>query len=98
MKSMNLKQFADLGGCKVVLCGPGWGGRYGYTTSDCPEVTECGYKTKTEARKQWLQNTFGEVLGNAVMQLLESSNVKGEGTVSGPAVSGSLTADITGPP
>ena len=61
-------------------------------------VTECGYKTKTEARKQWLQNTFGEVLGNAVMQLLESSNVKGEGTVSGPAVSGSLTADITGPP
>lgn len=73
---MNLKQFADLGGCNVVLCGPGWGGRYGYTTADVPDCTTCGFKTKTEARQRWIEDTFGEVAGRAVMQLLESSNAE----------------------
>ena len=73
---MNLKQFADLGGCKVVLCGPGWGGRYGYTTDDAPNCATCGFKTKAEARQAWLDDTFGENAGRAVMQLLASSNAK----------------------
>jgi hypothetical protein len=76
MTMMNLKQFADLGGCEVVVCGAGWGGRYGYTTRDAPNSTTCGFKTKSEARERWLSDTFGEVAGGAVMQLLASSNVK----------------------
>ena len=75
---MNLKQFADLGGCKVVLCGSGWGGRYGYTTEDAPNCTTCGFKTKTEARERWLADTFGKVAGAAVQKLL-SSNEPNEG-------------------
>lgn len=70
---MNLKQFADLGGCKVVLCGPGWGGRYGYTTPDAPNCTTCGFKTKAEARARWMTDTFGEVEGAAVQKLLSSN-------------------------
>lgn len=56
---MNLKQFADMAGCKVVLCGPGWGGRYGYTTDDAPNYTTCGFKTKTEARRYFWQDGRG---------------------------------------
>lgn len=73
---MNLKQFADLGGCVVVLCGPGWGGKYGYSSTDAPNCTTCGYKTKAEARQGWLEDTFGETAGRAVMQLLASSNAE----------------------
>lgn len=69
---MNLKQFADLAGCQVVLCGPGWGGRYGYTTKDNPRSTTCGFKTKTQARQGWIKNTFGETAGTAVLAMLES--------------------------
>ena len=71
----NLNQFADMAGCKVVVCGTGWGGRYGYTTADAPNCTTCGFKTKTEARERWLIDTFGEVAGSAVKRLF-SSNVK----------------------
>jgi len=79
---MNLKQFADLGGCKVVLCGPGWDGRYGYSTDDAPNCTTCGFKTKAEARARWLTDTFGEVAGAAVQKLLSSNAPKltGRGT------------------
>lgn len=69
---MNLKQFATLAGCKVVLCGKGWGGRYGYTTEDMPNSMVCGFKTKDEARMQWFSDTFGELAGNAVIKLLET--------------------------
>ena len=68
---MNLKQFSDLGGCKVVVCGAGWGGKYGYTTLDAPNSTTCGFKTKALARECWLRDTFGEIAGNAVLQLLD---------------------------
>lgn len=68
---MNLKQFADLAGCRVVLCGPGWGGKYGYVTADAPNVMECGYKSKQEAREWWLKRTFGEIAGGAVFCLLD---------------------------
>ena len=79
MTTMNLKQFADLGGCVVVLCGPGWGGKYGYRSTDTPNSTTCGFKTKTEARQGWLEDTFGETAGRAVMELLASSNAKVSG-------------------
>ena len=72
MADMTLKQFADLGGCQIVLCGSGWGGRYGYTTDDAPNSTTCGYRTKTEARQAWLADTFGEVACAAVLALLSS--------------------------
>ena len=70
-----LKQFADMAGCKIVLCGAGWGGRYGYTTDDATNCTTCGFRTKAEARGRWLTDTFGEVAGAAIKRLL-SSNVK----------------------
>lgn len=66
---MNLKQFADNGGCRVVEVGRGYGGRYGYTTTDHPNSTTCGFKTKREARKHWLESTFGDAAG-AVLGLL----------------------------
>lgn len=73
---MNLKQFADMAGCTVVLCGPGWGGRYGYTTSDAPNCTTCGFKTQEEARQRWLEDTFGEGPGVAVQKMLSSTGSK----------------------
>ena len=68
---MNLKQFAELAGCKVVVCGPGWRGKYGYTTDDAPNCTTCGFKSHDDARQRWLEDTFGKVAGAAVKQLLE---------------------------
>lgn len=67
---MNLKQFADLCGCKIVLCGREWGGQYGYETDDAPNITICGFKTKAEARQGWLEDTFGKITSKAVMRLL----------------------------
>lgn len=71
MTTVKLKAFTDLAGCRVELCGPGWGGRYGFTTADAPNSMTCGYKTKTEARRAFIAETFGEVAGRAVLQLLE---------------------------
>lgn len=68
---MNIKQFSEIGGCKVVLCGPGWGGKYGYTTKDSPNSTTCGFKTKHSARKGWMEDTFGETAAQAIVKLLE---------------------------
>ena len=68
---MNLKKFCDLAGCVVVLCGPGWGGKYGYSTKDCPQCMTCGFKTKREARKRFVMDTFGDYAGSAVFSLLE---------------------------
>jgi hypothetical protein len=80
--TMTLKQFADLCGCKIVICGPGWGGRYGYTTDDAPNCTTCGFKTKAEVIDRWMNDTFGGVAGAAVQKLL-SSNVVIEGLPEG---------------
>ena len=68
---MTLKQFSTMAGCIVVECGPGWGGRYGYTTEDAPNCTTCGFKTKQAAREGFMLDTFGEVAGAAVLALLE---------------------------
>lgn len=73
---MTLKKFADLCGCKVVSCGPRWGGKYGYTSLDTPQSTWCGFKTKTAARERWLAETFGAVAGGAVLKLLFSHGRK----------------------
>lgn len=67
---MNLLKFAKIGGCRVVVCGAGYGGRYGYTTEDAPNCTVCGFKTKKEAREQWVVDTFGNFSGEAVLKLL----------------------------
>lgn len=67
---MNLKQFAGEAGVEIVECGPGWGGRYGYTTKDMPNSTVCGFRTKDAAYKAWLEDTFGELAAKAVARLL----------------------------
>lgn len=69
----SLKWFADQAGVIVVPCGPGWGGRYGYTTKDCPNATTCGFKTKLEARQHWAEYTFGEAAAQALFKLLDTT-------------------------
>lgn len=71
MKSLN--EFADAAGVSIVECGPGWGGRYGYTTKDYPNCTECGYRTKKAAREGWAVQTFGEQAAKALFALLEQT-------------------------
>ena len=65
-----LKQFAEDAGVIVIPCGPGWGGKYGYKTRDCPGVTFNGYKTKQDAYRTWASDTFGEKAGEALTRLL----------------------------
>lgn len=71
-KAMTLRQFADMAGVSVILCGPGWGGRYGYVTVKHPNSTHCGFKTAAEAREAWAINTFGEQAARALFALLRS--------------------------
>ncbi len=68
---MTLKQFADDAGISVFLCGPGWGGRYGWTSAAFPSCSTCGFKTKREARMNWLAGTFGERAAAAILKLME---------------------------
>ena len=65
-----LKQFAEDAGVTIVLCGPGWGGKYGYKTKDNPYSTHNGYSTKREAYEAWAAGTFGEHAGAALIRLL----------------------------
>ena len=69
-QTSKLKQFADSAGCKIVLCGPGWGGRYAYIIDEATNAQFCGFKTKTEARLGWLKDTFEGSAGLAVQKLL----------------------------
>jgi hypothetical protein len=73
---MNLEQFAKLAGVVLVDCDPGWGGRIGYKTQDCPSATFCGYRTAGAAYKAWLKDTFGEHAAKAVMKLLKPTPLK----------------------
>lgn len=68
---MTLKEFAVLGGVKIIECGKGWKGKYGYTTADSTKSTYCGFKTDDDAYKHWLTGTFGGVAGQAVQKLLK---------------------------
>ena len=70
---MTLENFAKLAGVKIVDCGTGWGGRIGYTTTDAPNCTCCGYKTKLAAYKAWLEDTYGARAGNALLELLRGA-------------------------
>lgn len=73
-----LKQFAEDAGVTIVLCGPGWGGKYGYKTKDHPYSTHNGYKTKREAYEAWAIDTFGNRAGVALVRLLTpNTGVKG---------------------
>ena len=67
---MTLAIFATKAGFKLISCGPGWGGKYGYTTTDHPNCRVCGFKNKHEAQEAWLKDTFGETAGAAVLELL----------------------------
>jgi hypothetical protein len=69
---MTLEQFAKK--CGFILlddCGPEWGGRYGYTTTNDTNVNICGYKTPKKAMEGWMRSTFGEKAAKVVKSLLE---------------------------
>ena len=68
---MTLEDFAKQAGVVLVDCGPHWGGRIGYKTSDDSNCTFCGYRTANSAYKGWLKNTFGEGAAKAVLKLLK---------------------------
>jgi hypothetical protein len=70
---MTLEEFAKDAGCVLVDCGPGWGGRIGYSTKDCPSSSVCGFKTKKSAYSRWLSDSFGEHTSKAILRLLATS-------------------------
>lgn len=68
---MKLRAFARLAGVRVIICGGGWGGKYGYTLLDAPNCQYCGFKSAKEAYEGWLKDTYPEKLYNAMLKLLE---------------------------
>lgn len=69
-KPTSLRTFANLAKVKVKLCGPGWGGRYGYTVPEWSGSMTCGFKTVTEAREHWAVSTFGLSAALALFTML----------------------------
>lgn len=68
---MNLRTFARLAGVRVIICGGGWGGRYGYIQLDNPNCHYCGFKSANAAYEGWLKDTYPEKLYEAMLKLLE---------------------------
>lgn len=67
---MTLEEFAKKAGVELIACEPEWGGRIAYKTPDAPNCCICGFRNAGAAYKHWLENTFGELAGKAVMSLL----------------------------
>lgn len=67
---MNLDKFCTEAGVEVFECGSGWGGRYGYKTTDSPNCSTNGFKTKRAAKISWIYDTFGENTSKALLKLL----------------------------
>lgn len=70
---MTLEQFAKKAGVQLVKCNAkDWGGPIGYTkkSSNC---TVAGFRSANAAYKHWLESTFGEGPGRAVISLLRQS-------------------------
>ena len=70
-----LKYFATACGVKIISCKPEYGGEYGYTTEDRPDVSRVGYTSERDAYTAWLQNAFGERAGIEVRNLVEAGPV-----------------------
>lgn len=68
---MTLEEFAKKAGVKLILCGPGYGGKYGYITEDCPNSSVNGFRTEKSALKQWAKDTFGNKTAKALFSLLD---------------------------
>lgn len=70
--SYTLAKFACTAGVVIVpVSKRDWGGQWGYTSKDYPNVRTCGFATKDEAHKHWAIGTFGECTANALFKLLE---------------------------
>jgi len=71
---MNLEQFAIKAGVKIIDCDKNdWGGAFGYTENDYPNISCCGFKTKEAAYKGWLENKFGKQTSKAIFALLKAT-------------------------
>ena len=73
---MTLEEFAKDAGVSIVDCGEGWGGRLGYTESDYPNSSTCGFRTEKAAYKAWLEDKFGKHTAKAILKLLRKVNRK----------------------
>lgn len=67
-----LSKFAKECGVKLVACDPEWGGKVAYKEED-QQGTVCGFRTENAAYKHWLESTFGDRTGRAVLKLLRAS-------------------------
>ena len=70
---MTLEEFATKAGVLLVPCEPDWGGRIAYKTDDHPNMTTCGFNTRSAAYKHWLEDTFGTSTAKAVLKLLKET-------------------------
>lgn len=70
---MTLEQFAKKAGVVLVACDKReWGGHIGYTEKSSRRYVVAGFKTKRAAYEHWLEATFGEGPGQAVIALLNT--------------------------
>ena len=68
---MTLEEFAQGAGVRICHCDSEWGGNFAYTTTDHPNSTVNGFKTKKAAYVDWLEDMFGKTTGQAVLKLLK---------------------------
>jgi len=73
-KKLSIRQFANAAGCKVIEHYAD-GGRYAYTTKDSANCTFIGFKTATEARLRWMEDTFGVHATKALKKVLRKQKV-----------------------
>lgn len=67
---MNITEFATLAGVVIVKCDKSFGGRVGYVLKSNPNVTYCGYSSKSDAYSGWLTDTFDKTIAAAITELL----------------------------
>lgn len=67
---VTLESFAQDAGVTLIECDSSWGGRIGYKEADHPNMSTCGFRTPNSAYKHWLEGTFGQKTGKAVLKLI----------------------------
>ena len=65
-----LMDFAKAAGFRIVECGPGWGGRIGYTEEKYPDSTTCGFRTERAALNHWAEDAYGKKGLRALKRLI----------------------------
>lgn len=66
-----LEEFAKEAGVTIHRCDKTWGGTYGYSCKDRPNVNINGFRSEASAYKGWVEHTFGEHTSKALFNLLK---------------------------